>query len=209
MKTENPRASVPVMEASSYECDLRRLFRSPLDHLPASEQLARYRQRDLVPSHLYRLGTKLLGSHHPRRRVIDASLYTPQERTPHAQLIRRSWDGRTVASTSSGPESTNQTHLARTNTLPVSASLAQEAPRDAGGRNTMGLKARDFSMEDYRRWISERRELRASLDGLGASEAWLSSKERTPLEETLLSRLSSERRAAERKAPVSTTTEVS
>lgn len=197
------------MAASSYECNLRRLFRPPLDHLPASEQLARYRQRDLVPSHLYRLGTKLLGSHGPRRRVIDASLYAPQERTPHVQLIRRSWDGRAIASTSSGPESTNRTHAALETTLPVGASLAQEASRGAGGKNTTGLKARDFSVEDYRRWVSERRELRASLDGLGASEAWLRSKERTPLEETLLSRLSSERRAAERKAPVSAATEVS
>ena len=42
-----------------YECDLRRLFRPPIDHLSSTEQLCRFRQRDMVPSHLYRLGLRL------------------------------------------------------------------------------------------------------------------------------------------------------
>ena len=47
--------------------------------------LRRYRQRDLVPSHLLRLGMRLFSNQRQpvRRRIIDAQFYGPPERLPH------------------------------------------------------------------------------------------------------------------------------
>ena len=130
--------------------------------------------------------------------MIDASLSTPHERTPHAHLLNRSWDGRIRAASSPSANASNVS--------------TQGYPHEASPAADLDLaekKAEDMSEDDYRQWISRRRGLRSRLDTLGASEAWLCSKERTPLEVALLSRLRSERRAASREtAPAGATIEV-
>ncbi len=55
-----------------------------------------------------------------------------------------------------------------------------------------------FTDETYRQWVTERRRMRAGLESLGASEQWLLSKERTPLEASLLNHLRRRGRAEER-----------
>lgn len=72
-----------AMELSNY--GLQRLFRDPIEQLPIDEQLKYYHQRDLFPSYFYRLGTRVFKIQpSQRRRVFEASLYSPAQRTPHA-----------------------------------------------------------------------------------------------------------------------------
>lgn len=64
---------------SSGDYGLRRLFRPPFDHLPESQQLQNYHQRNFIPSHLYRMGVKLFRKEPTvRTRVIDASYWIPK-----------------------------------------------------------------------------------------------------------------------------------
>lgn len=58
----------------STDLGLQRLFRPPFDHLPVEEQLSHYHQRDLMPTHVFRVGMKIFGKKPPiRRRVIEGS----------------------------------------------------------------------------------------------------------------------------------------
>ena len=168
---------------AGYEYDLRRLFRPPIDHLPPVEQLQHYRQRDLLPSHLHRMGTGIFGNSPLRQRVIDASLYSPPLRTPHIDVIRRSLDGRSPV-TSRQPR--NESSTIKEPSGYIHRSLSDPA----------GISALGFTEADYKQWLARRREMRSSLEGLGANKQWLCSKERTPLENTLLSQLRSRERAS-------------
>lgn len=171
---------------SGYEYSLRRLFRQPIDHLPPSDQLQFYHQRNLVPSHLYRLGTGILGGSPPRRRVIDASLYAPPGGTPHAQLIWRSLDGRVKPV---GRSPTTKEGL---------TSGACVRPRSL---TDPAMAAHQFTEEEYRGWVGQRQRLRADLEAMGASQRWLLSKERTPLETFLLSHMRRGRGQGRREGP--------
>lgn len=168
----------------TYECDLRRLFQPPIDHLPLTEQLTYYRQRDLIPSHLYRVGTRLFGSSiaGARHRVIDASLQSPHKGVCHETLLQRSLDGKEASlalhhsiRTSSASIKCNPGAIGRSHSVPSVSHL--------GSENS------DFSELQYRKWLLERRTLRENLDSLGANEKWLCSKERTPLESSLLMKI--------------------
>ena len=150
----------------TYEYNLRRLFLPPIESLPIGEQLTHYRQRDLVPSHLYRLGTSLFGrsSLATRRRVFDAEHFPQHNGVNHYELLNKSLDGRAVPERDS-----SKSKLAK--------SLSEPS-----------VKLSDAETE-YKKWISDRKMLRTTLDSLGANEKWLLSKERTPLESTLLAKL--------------------
>lgn len=163
----------------TYECDLKRLFLPPIECLPIGEQLTHYRQRDLVPSHLHRIGTRLFGgcSFNSRRRVIDASHYSPRNGINHQALLNASFDGKT-----------NELH------------------NRAGSKLTKSLSEPSIKLSDseseYRKWLADRKVLRNDLDNLGATEKWLTSKERTPLETSLLTRLKDQKHLARMKPKV-------
>lgn len=140
-----------------------------------SEELHRYRQRDLIPTHLYRLGTKLFGSEPTRRRVIDAARYVPRELVPHAVNLRRTWDGRPLEIAQQKPSTLQRRH---------------------SDLNLDSVKARDFTEDQYRQWMDQRKRTRDGLDSMALSERWLCSKTRTPLENKLLAELRGKRRAA-------------
>ena len=142
------------------------------------EELQRYRQRDLIPSHLYRLGTKLFGSEPPRHRVIDAARYVPRELVPHATNLRRTWDGRPLETTQ-GVRAQRSLHLQRRHS----------------DQNLNAVKAGNFTQDQYRQWMDERRRTREGLESMNVSERWLCSKTRTPLENKLLAELRGKRRA--------------
>ena len=143
-----------------------------------SEELQRYRQRSLIPSHLYRLGTKLFGSEPTRHRVIDAARFVRRELVPHAIHLRRTWDGR--------PLETAQDVLAK------KPSVLQ---RTHSEQNLNAVKTSDFTEAQYRQWMDERRRTRDGLESMAVSERWLCSKTRTPLEDKLLAELRGKRRA--------------
>ena len=54
--------------------------------------------------------------------------------------------------------------------------------------------AREFSDQEYKSWLSARQCMRSDLEALGANERWLCSKERTPLESSLLAQLRQRRK---------------
>ena len=171
----------------SYECDLRRLFKPPIDHLPLSEQLTYYRQRDLVPSHLYRVGTRLFGSSGigARHRVTDTSFHSPSKGVCHEILLQRSLDGK---------EASLPSHYGmHTGSAGIKGHQQQfraiRKSRSEPSVSHLGFENSDFSEPQYRKWLSDRRTLREGLDSLGANEKWLCSKERTPLESSLLRKI--------------------
>ena len=159
----------------TYEYNLRRLFLPPIESLPIEDQLTRYSQRDLVPSHLHRIGTHLFGgcSFNARCRVIDASHYSPQSGVIHHTSLNTSLDGRT------------HERYDRTDSRFVK-SLSEPSVKLSG------------SESKYRQWIADRKMLRHDLDSLGATERWLISKERTPLETSLLTRLRNDSKKKDR-----------
>ena len=169
----------------TYEYNLRGLFRPPIDHLPPSSQLPFYRQRDLVPSHLYRLGTGIFGSEPlRRRRVFDAALYLQPHKIPHATLLKRPFDGRPVPLVCRrlDAQSTEEKALSSHDQL-----------------NEGRVVGEGFTEAQYKQWLSNRQRMRSNLESLGANERWLLFKERTPLENTLLSQLREKGKAGKSK----------
>ena len=157
----------------TYEYNLRRLFLPPIESLPIGEQLTHYRQRDLAPSHLFRLGTNLFGrsSLAVRRRVFEAEQFPPRTGVNHQALLNKSLDGKTV------PERRDpgKGQLVKSLSEPSVTSLSD-------------------SEAEYKKWLADRKALRSTLDSLGANEKWLLSKERTPLESSLLTKMRSKSR---------------
>ncbi len=155
---------------------LNKLFLPPIESLPIEKQLTRYRQRDLVPSHLHRIGTRLFrgSSFNTRRRVIDASHFSPPNRINHQALLNASFDGR-----------------------------IREPHDKTSSKLTKSLSEPSVTLSDpeseYRKWLAERKVLRNDLDSLGATEKWLTSKECTPLEASLLTQLRDQKRLASAK----------
>ena len=144
-----------------------------------TDGLQRYRQRDLIPSHIYRLGTKLFRSEPTRRRVIEAAHYVPRELVPHAANLRRTWDGRPL----------DTVHGARPQKSPV-------LQRRHSEQNLNAVDASDFTQAQYRQWMEERRRVRDGLEAMAISERWLCSKTRSPLENKVLAELRCKRREA-------------
>lgn len=180
----------------AYEYDLRALFRPQIDHLPLSEQLLHYHQRDLSASHLYRLGTGLFGGSgiKNRRRLIDASLYSPPSLLPHTVLLNRSLDGRPPGPPTERKSSDLDCSSAdykikkRYGSLPI-LTKSGRLDVESGSDTLTGVSAEDFTKSQYQKWMEMRRRMRGSLEGLGTHKCWLLSKERTPMENTLLSDL--------------------
>lgn len=153
------------------------------DGSAVSHQLDSYRQRDLTASHLYRLGTKIFGSEPPtRRRVIEAADFQPPQYTPHRANLRRTWDGKPL--------------------VPARKPLLV---RRHSEQSLVGVSPADFTEEQYRQWMEERRSIRAGLDGMAVSERWLCSKTRTPLENNVLAELRSKRRRQSTQDQIPTT----
>ena len=126
--------------------------------------------RDLHPSHVYRLGVGIFKSQPIRRRVVEASLFSPPHKAPHAELMRRTLDGKDEKTTRHSP------------LLPPEMPPAQP-------QSLAGSDVRTFTEEDYHRWVESRRSMRACLEGAGLTKRWLHSKDRSELEGAVLARL--------------------
>lgn len=122
---------------------------------PHEQELQKYHQRDMMPSHVFRVGMKIFGKAPPiRRRIINC----------------------TLSDIPSAPKSTRSIIHPNTTKCPPS-SLSSLSP----------------SYDEYRAWIKERQQMRHTLDSIGANEQWLSSKDCTPIEAKLLTKLKLER----------------
>ena len=141
-----------------------------------ADKLHGYRQRDLTPSHLYRLGTKLFGSEPVRHRVIDAAHYVPWKLVPHVVNLRRTWDGQPLDE--------------------LRRERSEKLQRRHSEQNLNDVSTSDFTQEQYRQWMEERKRVRKGLEGMAVSERWLCSKTRSPLENKALAELRSRRRTA-------------
>ena len=141
---------------------LRRLFRLPLDYLPVAEQLQQYKQRDLIPSHIYRTGIKLFGnSTYKRTRIFESSQFSPPQWRPRAHH-------------SCTPQQTDKEQEQK-----LKLEKVLQSPH----------KPSEFTEAEYHVWVTERMKMREDLEGMGVSERWLCSKDRTPAEQHLLSQL--------------------
>ena len=69
-------------------------------------------------------------------------------------------------------------------------------------------KSEASSHLEYKSWLAQRQEMRKNLESMGAHEQWLTAKECTPIEATLLVRLREERRLRNRVKTPPTPTEV-
>lgn len=142
------------------------------------EELQKYHQRDLLPSHIYRVGMKIFGKKPlSRKRIINPSMTW---KDPPATSIRNS--------------------LIKEPSLEKSTLL--------GSGKGPGTDSNVMSVDMYREWVGRRKEMRNMLDSIGAHEQWLSSKECTPIEAALLEKLRRERIERNRIKPPPTPSEV-
>lgn len=138
---------------------------------PACNSAIHGRERDLHLSHVYRIGIGMFKSQPIRRRVIEASLFSPPtHQAPHSELLRRTLDGRDEKITRHSPLLPPEMHPAQPQAL-------------------AGSDVRTFTEGDYHRWLESRRSMRACLEGAGLTERWLSNKDRSDLEGAVLARL--------------------
>ena len=107
--------------------------------------------------------------------MFDASLYSPPHRTPHSALLRRSFDGRPVPLVADSGKKLDSGFGEK-------AYVSSHSQLDSGQVVGKGVT-------EYQKWLSDRQHMRSNLDRIGANEQWLLSKERTPLENTLVSQL--------------------
>lgn len=143
------------------------------------EELQKYHQRDLLPSHIYRVGMKIFGKKPlSRKRIINPSMTW---KDPPATSIRNS--------------------LIKEPSLEKSTLL--------GSGKGPGTDSNVMSVDMYREWVGRRKEMRNMLDSIGAHEQWLSSKECTPIEAALLEKLRRERIERNRIKPPPTPSETS
>ena len=147
----------------AYEYNLRRLFRPQVDQLPLSEQLSIYHQRDLTYSHLYRLGTDLFGRSgiRTRRRLIDASVCSPQSLVPHRTLLQRSLDGKSPTPFHMHRHKKFEIESSTVNLEALFPMLTNDGSLDlnktgTGSDNPLGVIADDFTTMWQRNWIRER-----------------------------------------------------
>ena len=108
--------------------------------------------------------------------MFDASLYSPPYKTPHSALIRRAFDGRPVPLVADSREK-------------LDAGFSKEKALVSFHSRLDSGQAVGKGITEYRKWLSDRQHMRSNLERMGANEQWLLSKERTPLENTLLSQL--------------------
>ena len=83
------------MAVSSGDFGLKRLFRPALDSLSIQEQLLYYSARNLAQSRSSRLGSSRPNrtSPQPRKRIIDASLYSPKDEGKALTHTSEMWTG--------------------------------------------------------------------------------------------------------------------
>lgn len=144
------------------DCSLHSIRPPDIDHLPIEEQLQHFHQRDIMPSHIFRVGMKIFSKKPPvRRRIIDSSIC---------------WKPSNVTKTNQRAEPSRKTVHVHVPTITPSPP----------------------AYSDYKAWISQRRQMRETLDSIGAHEQWLMSKECTPIEATLLAKLKEEKEREER-----------
>ena len=146
--------------------------------LSLQEELQKYHQRDLLPSHIYRVGMKIFGKKQvTRKRIIDPSITWKE---PPATSIK--------------------------NSLIQEPSLEKSTLLGSPVKGPTDSKA--MSVEMYKEWVGRRKKMRSMLDSIGAHEQWLSSKECTPIEAALLEKLRQERIERNRVKPPPTPSEV-
>ena len=112
--------------------------------------------------------------------MFDASLYLPPHKTPHGTLLKRSVDGKPVPLVCSG----------------LDAQSKEKALSSRDQLNEGRIVGESFTEAQYKQWLSNRQSMRSNLESLGANEQWLLFKERTLLENTLLSQLREKEKAA-------------
>ena len=165
--------------------------RSVESSLLLTESPSGYHQRDLLPSHIYRVGVKIFNKTPAyRTRLIDTTLCKQRlNLIPHPIMSKRLHDLKAAKSKDATPQA--------------------DTPLQETIRKTEKKSPSAFTTTDYSNWISNRQQLRSDLDKLGANEKWLSNKECTPIEATLLEKLQTERWLAGRKVVPPTPVEVS
>jgi len=127
--------------------------------------------------------------------VFDASLYSPPHRTPHSALLRRSFDGRPVPLVADSGKKLDSGFGEE------KANVSSHSQLDSGQVVGKGVT-------EYQKWLSDRQHMRSNLERIGANEQWLLSKERTPLENTLLSQLKEKGKATTSTTPEKQQSEV-
>ena len=166
----------------AYECNVRArgLFRPQLHQLP-SEHVVLYKQRDMTASHLYRVGGALFGSRgiEIRRRLVDSSLFSSTDLSPHARLFTTPLNGG-PSRVHTGRKSAAHSHsdYSGSTTLPTTDDLDVRASAVLCSTKFNNLQ-----------WIGDRQRLRESIEGPDALKRWLMCKEQTPMESYLLSKM--------------------
>lgn len=141
-----------------------------IDHLPINQQLNFYKQRDLRKVKIYKIATQIWGVKSHRKRVIVA----PPK----------------IKNTATGTEIDHVSRTCQFNSDLKPQKPPPKLPTDA----EMCAWEQQKKIEDYKKWVSDRKKFRHDLETMGLQEHWLSSKpDRTPLEQRVLRKMIKDR----------------
>ncbi|XP_074644628.1 EF-hand calcium-binding domain-containing protein 12-like [Tubulanus polymorphus] len=161
------REVYPRCESEMSDLGLEWLF-SPdnYDHLTVEEQLKLYKQRDLTKTKIFKFATKIFWEPRSRKRVITA--------TSKEQLR-------------GDPNLNDKT--------PWTADIRKQVPKPVPPtKEELIARVEADKRAEFKNWLDGRKELRSKIDSLGLTEELLQKKkDRTPMEQRLLSRMIEER----------------
>ncbi|EDV29013.1 uncharacterized protein TRIADDRAFT_52466 [Trichoplax adhaerens] len=142
---------------SNEDLGLKRLYRTPIDKLPISEQTRYYKQRNMIDSKLFRIGNAIWGSQ-SRTRILNA----PYDIKKSQQSVGNIPPHVTYDQSRGLKSANNETYLTNPITKLTSPTTS------------------------YTSWLQNRMTMRTNLNNMGLNESWLSSKHKTELETRVL-----------------------
>ena len=149
-----------------------------VDHLPIEDQLKLYKSRDLAEVKSYKYATKIWGAPLSRKRVIIAPPMERSEKPPepfHSAKVTADLD-------------VKKTILDNIQPVP------QEKGKSPGKEN----------IDEYKKWITDRKKFRSDLDGMGLSIEYLSRKtDLSRVERSVLRKMRAEKNYEPPETPVS------
>lgn len=147
------------------------------DHLPIEEQLEFFNQRDLRKVKIYKIATTIWGTPIKRKRKIIAPPMYPD---------------------SDGFTKPNKLEPIITSELKPQVPPPEQPTKE----EVAGRKERE-KLDDYKKWMYDRKDFRNKLESMGLNEEWLSKKsDKTPLECRVLNKIVRDRAHREAGPPV-------
>lgn len=162
------------MTSGDISFELQRLF-DPfnLDHIPEEKRVKRFRQRNMAHVRHYKAAVKFFGAPHSRRRILIApSMETPMRHRTGEYMNKVSYPDPPILSTDMKPREGKVASPQDTPEWLVNSQLGAD------------------KIEEHKKWIKERQELRSDLNNMGLTQSYLERKpDKSPQEKALMQKM--------------------